>query len=32
MLSNPQQIKLNNYQNDYNHVLPYKNAALSALN
>lgn len=32
MLKNPHQIKLNQYQNDYNHILPYKNAALGALN
>lgn len=32
MLRNPHQIKLNPYQNDYNHILPYKNAALGALN
>lgn len=32
MLKNPHQIKLNTYQNDYNHILPFKNAALGALN
>lgn len=32
MLKNPHQIKLNPYQNDYNHILPFKNAALGALN
>jgi hypothetical protein len=32
MLRNPHQIKLNPYQNDYNHILPFKNAALGALN
>jgi hypothetical protein len=31
MLKNPHQIKLNPYQNDYNHILPFKNAALGAL-
>ena len=31
MLCNPHQIKLNPYQNDYNHILPFKNAALGAL-
>jgi hypothetical protein len=31
MLRNPHQIKLNPYQNDYNHILPFKNAALGAL-
>lgn len=32
MLKNPHQIKLNIYQHDYNHILPFKNAALGALN
>lgn len=32
MTKNPNHIYLNNYQKDYNHVLPFKNAALSALN
>lgn len=32
MLTNPKQIRLNTYQSHYNHVLPYKNAALGALN
>jgi len=32
MLKNPHQIKLNIYQNDYNYILPFKNAALGALN
>ena len=31
-LQNPHQIRLNPYQNEYNHILPYKNAALGALN
>lgn len=31
MLKNPHQIKLNPYQDDYNHILPFKNAALAAL-
>ncbi len=31
MIKNQNQVYLNNYQKDYNHVLPYKNAALSAM-
>lgn len=31
-LKNPHQIRLNPYQYDYNHILPYKNAALGVLN
>ena len=31
-LKNPQQIRLNPYQHEYNHILPYKNAALGVLN
>jgi hypothetical protein len=31
MINNPNHIYLNPYQKDYNYVLPYKNAALSAL-
>jgi hypothetical protein len=31
-LRNPQQIRLNPYQHDYNHILPYKNAALGVMN
>lgn len=31
-LKNPHQIRLNPYQHDYNHILPYKNAALGVLN
>jgi hypothetical protein len=30
-LQNPHQIRMNIYQHDYNHILPYKNAALGAL-
>ena len=30
-LSNPHQIRLNAYQEDYNHILPFRNAALAAL-
>lgn len=32
MLKNPNHVYLNNYQKDYNYVLPFKNGALSALN
>lgn len=31
-LNNPHQIRLNPYQHDYNHILPYKNASLGVLN
>lgn len=32
MVKNPNHVYLNNYQKDYNYVLPFKNGALSALN
>ncbi len=32
MVKNPNHVYLNNYQRDYNYVLPFKNGALSALN
>ena len=32
MINNPQHIEINSFQSEYNHVLPYKNAALSCLN
>lgn len=32
MLKNPPHIEINSFQDEYNHVLPYKNAALSCLN
>ena len=31
MVSNPQHVCLNAFQDEYNHVLPFKNAALSCL-
>lgn len=31
MINNPQHIQINSFQNEYNHVLPYKNAALNCL-
>ena len=32
MVKNPNHVYLNNYQKDYNYVLPFKNGALSAMN
>ncbi len=32
MLKNPNHVYLNNYQRDYNYVLPFKNGALACLN
>lgn len=32
MIKNPQHIQINSYQSEYNHVLPFKNAALNCLN
>ena len=32
MINNPQHIEINSFQSEYNHVLPYKNAALCCLN
>ena len=32
MINSPQHIEINSFQNEYNHVLPYKNAALNCLN
>lgn len=32
MIKNPQHIEINNFQSEYNHVLPFKNAALNCLN
>jgi len=32
MVKNPNHVYLNNYQKDYNYVLPFKNGALAALN
>lgn len=32
MIKNPQHIEMNSFQSEYNHVLPFKNAALNCLN
>jgi hypothetical protein len=32
MIKNPNHIDINSLQNEYNHTLPYKNAALNCLN